>query len=364
MSIPSVSSFVACTDFSKTVVPYLPELAELPGRLVENIASPSGLYSVYASTNPLVTSVAFSLAIIPILFVAQEVNKNYSQVDRVWSLLPTFYNVHYALYAHANNIASQRQDLLALTSCIWSARLTFNYWRKGGYTVGSEDYRWEILMRFFTKAQWTVFSFVIVAFYQSLLLVSVSFPAYVMFLTSQVEKSASSSGLTTADFICAGLMLTFVTGSAVSDQQQWNYQNAKKDYRSSAKVPPGYQRSSLDRGFLTGGLFSLSRHPNFLCEQSVWWSVYVWSCASTNTYFNWAIIGPISYMILFQGSTPITETISSHKYPEYKDYQKKVGMFLPGLGYGNTMPASLEKMFWGKMDEMNKETKADGKKKE
>lgn len=22
------------------------------------------------------------------------------------------------------------------------ARLTFNYWRKGGYEIGSEDYRW------------------------------------------------------------------------------------------------------------------------------------------------------------------------------------------------------------------------------
>lgn len=23
-------------------------------------------------------------------------------------------------------------------------RLTFNYWRKGGYNVGSEDYRWSV----------------------------------------------------------------------------------------------------------------------------------------------------------------------------------------------------------------------------
>lgn len=29
-----------------------------------------------------------------------------------------------------------------LTEAVFKARLTFNYWRKGGYTVGSEDYRW------------------------------------------------------------------------------------------------------------------------------------------------------------------------------------------------------------------------------
>lgn len=25
------------------------------------------------------------------------------------------------------------------------ARLTFNYWRRGGYQIGSEDYRWHII---------------------------------------------------------------------------------------------------------------------------------------------------------------------------------------------------------------------------
>ena len=24
-------------------------------------------------------------------------------------------------------------------------RLTYNYWRKGGYSVGSEDYRWNLI---------------------------------------------------------------------------------------------------------------------------------------------------------------------------------------------------------------------------
>lgn len=38
-----------------------------------------------------------------------------------------------------------RLDHVMAVSIIWSARLTFNYWRKGGYTVGSEDYRWPIV---------------------------------------------------------------------------------------------------------------------------------------------------------------------------------------------------------------------------
>ena len=41
----------------------------------------------------------------------------------------------------------------------------------------------------------------------------------------------------------------------------------------------------------------------------------------------------ICYLLVFQGSTPITEWISGGKYPEYKLYQQWVGMFLP-LGPG------------------------------
>ena len=32
-----------------------------------------------------------------------------------------------------------------LIKTLLKARLTYNYWRKGGYSVGSEDYRWEIV---------------------------------------------------------------------------------------------------------------------------------------------------------------------------------------------------------------------------
>ena len=39
-------------------------------------------------------------------------------------------------------------------------------------------------------------------------------------------------------------------------------------------------------------------------------------------------------MLVFQGSTPITEWISGSKYPEYKLYKKRVGRFLPSFGRG------------------------------
>ena len=39
----------------------------------------------------------------------------------------------------------------------------------------------------------------------------------------------------------------------------------------------------------------------------------------------------MSYLILFQASTWFTELITRGKYPEYKEYQQRVGKFLPRL---------------------------------
>jgi hypothetical protein len=42
----------------------------------------------------------------------------------------------------------------------------------------------------------------------------------------------------------------------------------------------------------------------------------------------------MSYLILFQGSTWFTELITAGKYPEYAEYQKRVGKFLPRFTRG------------------------------
>jgi len=96
-------------------------------------------------------------------------------------------------------------------------------------------------------------------------------------------------------------------------------------------VPHRYDQVDLDRGFIVTGLWCLSRHPNFLAEQAIWAGLYQWTCIITGTVYNWTGIGALSYLILFQASTWFTELISARKYPEYAEYQKRVGKFLPKL---------------------------------
>ena len=131
MSLPAIFSRPDATNYALTVAPYLPSLYHLPQKTLAVISSPKGLVELYISTNPLVSATAFSLFIVPILYVAQEVNKNYSQVDRVWSILPAVYNVHYAVYAHLADLPTQQADALAAISVLWSVGLillVFHRW--------------------------------------------------------------------------------------------------------------------------------------------------------------------------------------------------------------------------------------------
>ena len=100
----------------------------------------------------------------------------------------------------------------------------------------------------------------------------------------------------------------------------------------------GWTKQELDRGFRTSGLWAYSRHPNFGAEQTVWFTLFQWCCWETYTWYNWAGIGLIGYLAVFQGSTPITEWITAKKYPLYKEYQKRVSMFLPKISILFTGP--------------------------
>lgn len=122
-ALPVVRSMVECTDFSKTVTPFLDQFYALPQLILEAGLSAEGLKEVYATTNPLISGFAFSLALAPIFLILSEINRNYSQVDRVWSILPSVYTAHYAIWARLNGIPTQRLDNILAFSVAWSVSL-------------------------------------------------------------------------------------------------------------------------------------------------------------------------------------------------------------------------------------------------
>lgn len=119
-SLPIVKTLDDCIDFSKTVSPYWPHLLSLPTEIARVLPAYNQLIYTYTSTNPLMTGLAFALFLGLLFSIAGEINKNYSQVDRFWSILPTVFIGHFTLYAHLVGLNTERLDLLLGVSALWS----------------------------------------------------------------------------------------------------------------------------------------------------------------------------------------------------------------------------------------------------
>lgn len=119
MALPTLQTISECGDYAKTVEPFIPQLIGLPSNLLNNS---DGLAQLYVETNPLVSAFAASVAFSVIFFIVSEINRNYSQVDRLWSILPNLYVVHLALWARLAGLPHSRIDLVAVFTSLWSVR--------------------------------------------------------------------------------------------------------------------------------------------------------------------------------------------------------------------------------------------------
>ena len=254
-------------------------------------------------------------------FLVGEISRNYSQVDKVWSIAPMIYVWFFTYHSDFN----LRMVLMSILVTVWGIRLTYNFARKSGYSIyfwkGEEDYRWKILKEripiFNIKIVWSIFNLLFICLYQMGLIFLFSLPVLAAW---QSENSI----INIYDIIIAILMLLFIITESVADKQQFEFQSNKyKKIDNNEKLTGDYKR-----GFLTNGLWSISRHPNFISEQLIWVTFYLFSISSTGVYLNWSIIGCVLLIILFYNSANYTESISEKKYPEYKQYKKKVSMFL------------------------------------
>lgn len=164
---------------------------------------------------------------------------------------------------------------------------------------------------------------------QSALLLLINTPTYTFLLLSQAPNVEPFA---LPDVAFSRLTLFFIVLEYFADQQQWQFHRAKHAYHHTARISDKqFSVEDLERGFVVSGLWSLSRHPNFVAEQAIWLSLYAWSCFRTETYLQWTGLGILGYLLIFQGSTRLTESISASKYPEYSDYQARVGKFIPRL---------------------------------
>lgn len=124
LPLPPIVSPSEAVQFSRTFAPYVfsSQLLELPARVAEAGTDLESLKEVYLSTNPMLTAVAFALALSPLFVLVAEIRRNYSQVDCAWSILPTIYNVHFYVWAHLTGLPTDRLQTIGLFSIAWTVR--------------------------------------------------------------------------------------------------------------------------------------------------------------------------------------------------------------------------------------------------
>lgn len=198
----------------------------------------------------------------------------------------------------------------------WGIRLSANFARKGGYS-GTEDYRWTIIhKKLNNEILWVLFNLFFICTYQIFLLILFTLPIYL---------SIPIKSVNTKFFASSFLAILFILIESIADQQQWDFQQEK--HRSNSKNKN--LTEDIKNGFLTRGLFSFSRHPNYFGELGFWWSIWLMSFSLIGNVWKSGVIGPITLTLLFIGSTIFTEQISSSKYPEYKNYCQSVSPIIP-----------------------------------
>jgi len=208
--------------------------------------------------------VTVMLITVAVCFLVSEIAHNYSQVDKLWSLMPPIYAIiTYAYFPHSDRVL-----LMTILAVAWGARLTWNFARKGGYSLipwkGDEDYRWGVLREkplLKGRLKFGVFNLLFISFYQMFLIMLFSTPLL-------VAASHAHEPIGWLDIVAAILILGFLSLETVADNQLFQFsKNSKKgsllQKRRGLRILTNAVLCAMDS-------FSISRHPNWLGEQSIW----------------------------------------------------------------------------------------------
>ena len=228
--------------------------------------------------------------------------KNASMYDPYWSVQSI---VIIAGWLILRNTALNAVDILMLIAVgFWAVRLTYN-WASTFYGLKkTQDWRYVMLKQKNPKLFFITNLFGI-NLMPTLLVYLGTVPLYYVIFNNSVINGFSIFGLI---IMIAATFLEFI-----ADVQMKNFKKTNTD-----------QQQVMDKG-----LWTYSRHPNYLGEIAFWWGIFVFSFSYINTPL-YIGLGAVSITLLFMFiSIPMIEKKMLNTRPSsFKEYQKKVSMLL------------------------------------
>jgi steroid 5-alpha reductase family enzyme len=250
-------------------------------------------------------------ATVIILWLFSFISDNSSVFDPYWSVAPILFLINfwvqatgYRLQGEMEWYALARFVILFVIVGIYSFRLTYNFLR-GWQGLKHEDWRYQDFRKKTGMMYWTVSLFGIHLF-----------PALMVFIGSLSIWVALTQGVRTMGIL--DIVGIAVTGMAImlearADKQLHQFIHSNKE-----------EGKTMDQG-----IWSASRHPNYLGEISFWWGLYFFAL-SANPGKWWVIIGPVAITCMFLfASIPMIEKRLMERRRDYAEYKKRVPMLLP-----------------------------------
>lgn len=232
---------------------------------------------------------------------------NSSVYDPYWSVAPPLMLTAYAIYCGSSSLPV----VLMLTAVwFWAIRLTGN-WAYTFPDLNKQDWRYDMYKEKFPRL-WHVVNFTGINLMPTIVVFLAMVPGFLMI--EQTASYAVQSDLWTwvGFIVCIGA----ATLQLVSDTQAHRF---RRTHRGEV---------------CTVGLWSRSRHPNYLGEILMWWGVYVIYLAAGAEYQSWQGIllpatGAMANTCLFVFiSIPMMEKRQIANKPGYAAYRNNVRMLI------------------------------------
>ena len=248
----------------------------------------------------LLTTLAATLTLFAVLWIASLILRDASIADRFWGI--AFLIIASSASAATDGAESRAHLVLALTA-IWGVRLSFYLTMR---SIGSaEDFRYRQMRRHWGDA-FPFVSLVTVFLLQAVIAWIVSLPV------QAAIASRTPAHLTIIDF--AGVFV-WATGFALETVADFEL--------ALFKARPANRGKLMDRG-----LWRYSRHPNYFGDALAWWGLWL-IAGATGAW--WTAVGPVTmtFLLLKVSGVSLLEKNLRSTHREYETYSRRTSAFVP-----------------------------------
>ncbi len=254
--------------------------------------------------DPIVLTLAADVVATLVIFGWSRAYDNSSFYDAYWSVIPIAIVLYWIGIADPGAPDLRMQAILFVVF-VWGCRLTYN-WARGWTGLDHEDWRYADFRQQFPNSYWPI-SFGGIHFFPTLIVFAGLLAVWPAF-GSASRMLGSIDALAFAVGICgAGL--------------EWLADRQLHAFVKGPKQPGETLRT---------GIWRYSRHPNYLGEMMIWWSLFLFGLAADPDWAKWAIAAPLAMTAMFLFvSIPLIEKRALTRRANYQQVIDETSMLIP-----------------------------------